>query len=94
MSSSRAKCAKAIRTVLKENFKKTTFRVKSDSFGHSDSVNIYWKSGEVPCSEEVWECVKDFKSYRGMDVLGNTKWEYKDDIPQVDYVTYHETCYE
>lgn len=86
MTSSQSICAKAIRKDLRENFSDTKFSVTSSTFGHSNGVQIKWYSYH-PTREEVWAVVGKYQRYQGKDVLDNTKWNYRDDIPQVDYVS-------
>lgn len=80
--------AKAIRRELKERFPNTKFSVrKATTAAWAPSVMVSWKS--TVTAQEVSDIVDKYQYTKGMDALDNTIREYRDDIPQVAYVTIH-----
>lgn len=83
--SSAALAAKEIRTILKQKFPNTKFRVKSDNFSMGDSVDVEWTDG--PTSEAVDKLIAhyqygNFNSMEDIYELTNRR----DDIPQTKYL--------
>lgn len=83
--STHAKAASEIRKILKKEFPKTKFRVKSSSYSMGSSVDVYWIDG--PTTDAVQSLISQFQ-YGHFDGMTDM-YEYsnsRDDIPQVKHV--------
>lgn len=79
-------CAKEIRKILKENFPKIKFSVRSSNFSMGDSVHVSWTNG--PTDKKVNELIGHFQ-YGHFDGMTDM-YEYsnsREDIPQTKFLS-------
>lgn len=88
---SASETAKKVRKMLKAEFPKTKFSVKSETYSMGSSVTVYYKDGEKP-GDEIYDKVRAFSStsFDGMDDSSSSKgYEWEGKIYNgADYVRY------
>ena len=80
-----AQAAAQIREILKKEFPKTKFSVKSSNYSMGDSINVSWTDGVA--EEKVKKLIGHYQygDFNGMDDI----YEYtnrREDIPQTKYL--------
>jgi hypothetical protein len=88
---SASETAKKVRKMLKAEYPKTKFSVKSSTYSMGSSITVYFKDGVKP-GAEIYEKVGYFssKSFNGMDDSSSFNgYEYEGKIYNgADYVRY------
>jgi hypothetical protein len=80
-----AQASQQIRKILKKEFPKTKFSVKSSNYSMGDSINISWVDGVAEKKVEKLISHYQYGDFNGMDDI----YEYtnrREDIPQTKYL--------
>jgi hypothetical protein len=80
-----AQASQQIKKILKKEFPKTKFSVKSSNYSMGDSINISWIDGVAERKVEKLICRYQYGNFNGMEDI----YEYtnrREDIPQTKYL--------